>query len=77
MADPEIWKALIETGNPYAQQERQQKGLMGMMLLQEKQRQMDAEQKLRQLYAENPNPSFGAAAAIGRAPHSVGKKDPP
>ena len=57
MADPEIWKALIETGNPYAQQERQQKGLMGMMELEEKRRAMADEQRLRELYAGGREPS--------------------
>jgi hypothetical protein len=51
MADPEVWRALLETGNPYVQQERQQKGLMGMMLLQEKQREMEDTQRLRDLYS--------------------------
>lgn len=51
MADPEVWRALIETGNPYIQQERQQKGLMGMMELQEKKRQMEDTQRLRELYS--------------------------
>jgi hypothetical protein len=51
MADPEIWKALIDTGNPYVQQERQQKGLMGMMELQTKQREMESAQRLRDLYS--------------------------
>lgn len=51
MADPAIWQALLETGNPYVQQERQQKGLMGMMLLEEKQREMEGMQKLRDIYS--------------------------
>ena len=64
MADPEIWKALIETGNPYVQQERQQKGLMGMMLLQEKQREMEDTQKLRDLYSSGRNVSPQDVMAI-------------
>ena len=64
MADPEIWKALIETGNPYVQQERQQKGLMGMMLLKEKQREMEDTQKLRDLYSSGRNVSPQDVMAI-------------
>lgn len=69
MADPEIWKALIETGNPYVQQERQQKGLMGMMLLQEKQREMEDTQRLRDLYSSgqpvNPNQVMAINPKLG------------
>jgi hypothetical protein len=58
MADPAVWQALIETGNPYLQQERQQKGLMGMMQLQEKQRELEDSQRLRQLYMSGRQPSM-------------------
>lgn len=51
MADPEVWQALINTGNPYWHEQNRQKGLMGMMELQEKQRQMEDAQKLRELYS--------------------------
>jgi hypothetical protein len=64
MADPEIWRALLETGNPYIQQERQQKGLMGMMELQEKQRQMEDVQRLRDLYSSGNEPSIRDVMAI-------------
>jgi hypothetical protein len=64
MADPAIWQSLIETGNPYVQQERQQKGLMGMMLLQEKQRQIEDAQRLRDLYSSPSEPSIRDVMAI-------------
>lgn len=64
MADPEIWRALLETGNPYVQQERQQKGLMGMMELESKRRSMDAEQQLRQLYSSGGPVSTEKVMAI-------------
>ena len=53
MADPEVWRALLEAGNPYLQRERQQRGLMGMMELQEKKRALEDAQKLRDLYASD------------------------
>ena len=64
MADPEVWRALIETGNPYIQQERQQKGLMGMMELQEKKRQMEDTQRLRELYSSGKQVSPQDVMAI-------------
>ena len=64
MADPAIWQSLIETGNPYVQQERQQKGLMGMMLLQEKQREMEDTQRLRDLYSSGQPVSPNQVMAI-------------
>lgn len=67
MANPEVWQALLNTGNPYWQQEQQQKGLMGMMELQEKQRAMQANQQLRDLYAKGGQLDMNQVMAIDPA----------
>lgn len=60
----EMYRTMLEATNPATWETNRQKQLMGEYELESKRRAMEAEQQLRQLYAENPNPSFGAAAAI-------------
>jgi hypothetical protein len=47
----EMYKTMLEAGNPVTWENNRQKQLMGMMELQEKQRQMQDAQKLRELYS--------------------------
>ena len=63
----EMYKTMLEAGNPATWETNRQKQLMGEYELESKRRAMEAEQQLRNLYAQNPNPSFGAAAAIDPA----------
>jgi len=62
-----LLEGLAESGDIGGWQERQAKHQMSLLDLQEKQRAMADAQKLRELYASNPNASFSEAAAIDPA----------
>lgn len=64
MADPAVWQALINTGNPYWHEEQRQKGLAGMLQLEKMQRGLEQEKNLQELFARSANPSVGAVGAI-------------
>ena len=64
MADPAVWQALINTGNPYWHEEQRQKGLAGMLELEKMQRGLEQEKNLQELFARSVNPSVGAVGAI-------------
>ena len=59
-----LLEGLAESGDIGGWQERQAKHQSALLDLQEKQRAIADAQRLRDLYASNPNPSFGATAAI-------------
>lgn len=64
MADPEIWQALLETGNPYVQQERRNKGLAEMLAIEKAQRGLRQEEQLQQLFARSQKPSVSEVGAV-------------
>lgn len=64
MADPEIWRALLETGNPYVQQERRNKGLAEMLAIEKAQRGLRQEEQLQQLFARSQKPSVSEVGAV-------------
>jgi hypothetical protein len=64
MADPEVWRALLEVGDPYLQQEKRNKGLAEMLAIEKAQREMKQEEQLQQLFSRSkaPTPSEVGAA---------------
>jgi len=62
-----LLQGLAESGDIGGWQERQAKHQMSLLDLQEKQRAIADAQRLRELYASNPNASFSEAAAIDPA----------
>lgn len=60
----DMLKFMVESGDPATWEATRQKRLSGEYELESKRRALEADQQLRDLYAKNPNPSFGATAAI-------------
>jgi len=63
----EMYKTMLEAGNPVTWETNRQKQLMGMMELQEKQRAMQANQQLRDLYAKGGQLDMNQVMAIDPA----------